>query len=79
MNLTGPRHDPCGTPWSRSNWSDTVPLIVVHCDLDSRQENKFSAVSETPKVQFMILNKMLWSKVSKSDNKSIKTSCVTFC
>ena len=58
VNSMGPRHDPCGTPWLSSNWSDNVPLMITWCDLDCRQEEKqFGRVPDTPKEQFTVLSK----------------------
>ena len=57
-----------------------MPLVQIRCDLDCWLElNQLRAVPVTPKVQFIIFNKMSWSTVSKANDKSIKTSCETFC
>ena len=74
-NSTGPRTDPSGTPKTRGVGVDIKPSTTTDCVISLRYDsNQDSATPEIPKVLSSRLNRMAWSRVSKTALRSSSAS-----
>ena len=77
VNSSGPKQDPCGTPWDNSVLWEYAPSTITCCKRSDRYDlNHISAESVTPNDVSSLCSKILWSTVSNAALKSSRTNNV---